>query len=406
MKRIICYTLLILLILTACGEKVTDSSAPDASEPVITDTEIPLGEALDDNEKPFESIIYSEDIVNSFGKEKHISMSKENATINVLGDSISYGSNAGKVYNYSWTSLFKYSVNDSVGTNNHGFVSLLDHSAGPFINEEIHTVTPESGTWNFERPISYVPGFCTYYSPSGTGSTLLFKIDRRADGFKRAINGFYVHYLQLPSAGSFDITINGKKITTINTAGDTNYFAKTAFIQIPDGLDSKLEIRIAKKDAALVAISGISYAESDSGTTLNNYSLPSLALSDIDDNTLKGLCKSDYLILSLGFNDAINNRKLDEFKKKLSVISSACRENGTVLVVADFIWQEDKEDYSTALSDAAAVADGYYIDLRPLANISGTEFLTDHAHPDIFGHRAIARAISYFFSVPFCSEVK
>ena len=189
-------------------------------------------------------------------------------------------------------------------------------------------------------------------------------------------------------------------------SGDTNYFAKTAFIQIPDGLDSKLEIRIAKKDAALVAISGISYTESDSGTTLNNYSLPSLALSDIDDNTLKGLCKSDYLILSLGFNDAINSRKLDEFKKKLSVISSACRENGTVLVVADFIWQEDKEDYSTALSDAAAVADGYYIDLRPLANISGTEFLTDHAHPDIFGHRAIARAISYFFSVPFCSGVK
>ena len=406
MKRVLCFVLLMALLFTACGEKSSDTTAPTSSEVTETAAEIPLGEALEDTEKPFESIIYSEDIVNSFGKEKHISMSKENATINVLGDSISYGSNAGKVYNYSWTSLFKYSVNDSVGTNNHGFASLLDHNPGVFVNEEIHTITAESGTWNFERPLSYVPGFCTYYSPSGTGSTLLFNIDRRADGFKRAINGFYIHYLQLPSAGSFDITINGKKITTINTAGDTDYFAKTAFIQIPDGLDSKLEIRIAKKDAGLVAISGISYAESDSGTTLNNYSLPSLALSDIDDDTLKGLCKSDYLILSLGFNDAINNRKLDEFKKKLAVISAACRENGTVLVVADFIWQEDKEDYSIALSDAAAVADGYYIDLRPLANISGTEFLTDHAHPDIFGHRAIARAISYFFSVPFCSEVK
>ena len=406
MKRVLCFVLLMALLFTACGEKSSDTTAPTSSEVLEAAAEIPLGEALDDNEKPYESIIYSEDIVNSFGKKKHISIDKENATINVLGDSISYGSNAGKVYNYSWTSLFKYSVNDSVGTNNHGFVSLLDHNPGVFVNEEIHTITAESGTWEFIRPVSYVPGFCTYYSPSGTGSTLLFKIDRRADGFKRAINGFYIHYLQLHSAGSFHVTINGKKVATFDTYGLPDYFAKTAYVAIPEGLGNELEIRISKVDAHLVAISGISYAESDSGTTLNNYSLPSLALSDIDDDTLKGLCKSDYLILSLGFNDAINSRKLDEFKKKLAVISAACRENGTVLVVADFIWQEDKEDYSIALSDAAAVADGYYIDLRSLANISGTEFLTDHAHPDIFGHRAIARAISYFFSVPFCSEVK
>ncbi len=406
MKRIICSVLLILLVFTACTEKSTDSSSPTATEPEITETEVPIGEAIDDSEKPYESIIYSEDIVYSFGKDKHITMRDDTKNINILGDSISYGENSGKVYNYSWASLFKYSINDNIGTYNHGFVSLLHRTSGTFENEELHTVTVESGTWEFKRPVSYVPGFCTYTSPSGTGSTLLFEIDRSADGLKRSINGFYIHYLKLPSAGSFDITVNGKKITTINTSGDTDYFAKTNYIAIPDGLDSKIEIRIAKKDANLIAITGISYAENDSSTTVNNYSLPSLALTDIEDDTLKNLAKTDYLVLSLGFNDAINNKNIDKFKKKLSVISSACRENGTTLVVVDLIWQDGKEEYSTALSDAAAVSDGYYLDLRSLTSVSDAEFLTDNSYPSIIGHRAIARAVSYLFSVPFCSEVK
>lgn len=404
MKRIICFVLLILLIFTACAEKVTNLSTPTASMSEITETEIPIGEALDDAEKSYESIIYSEDIVYSFGKEKHISIEDiENGTFTVLGDSISYGSGTGKVYNYSWTSLFKYSINDQAGTNHHGFASLLHEIES---NTEIHSISSESGTWEFKRPVSYVPGFCTYTSPSGTGSTLLFTLDRRADGIRRSINGFYIHYLKLPGGGSFDVTINGKKATTINTSGDTDYFAKTDYIALPDGLDPKIEIRVAKKDANLVAVTGISYAESDSGTVLNNYSLPSLTLSEIEDDTLKGIAKTDYLILSLGFNDAINNKNIDKFKEKLSVITSACRENGTTLVVLDFIWQENKEAYSTALSDAAAVADGYYLDLRSLAYVPETDFLTDHAHPDIIGHRAIARAVSYLFSVPFCSEIK
>ncbi len=406
MKRIICYALLILLILTACAEKVIDSSVPVSSEPIVTDAEIPLGEALEDAEIPYGNIIYSEDIVYSFGKDKHLTLKEDTKIISILGDSVSYGENSGKVYNYSWVSLFKYSINDDVGTNNHGFVSLLDSTNEAFTNEELHSVTAESGTWEFKSPVSFVPGFCTYTSPSGTGSTLLFEIDRSADGLKRSINGFYIHYLKLPGAGNFDITVNGKKITTINTSGDTDFFAKTNYIAIPDGLDSKIEIRIAKKDANLIAITGISYAENDSSTTVNNYSIPSLALTDIEDDTLKNLAKTDYLVLSLGFNDAINNKNIDKFKKKLSVISSACRENGTTLVVVDLIWQDGKDEYSTALSDAAAVADGYYLDLRSLTSVSDAEFLTDNSYPSIIGHRAIARAVSYLFSVPFCSEVK
>ena len=406
MKRIICYTLLILLILTACGEKVTDLSSPLSSEPVITNTEIPLGEMLEDAEKPYEGVIYSEDNVYTFGKDKHLDLKDDTKTINILGDSISYGANSGKVYNYSWASLFKYSVNNSLGTNNHGFASLLDHTGGSYVNEEIHTVTAESGTWEFKNLVPYAPGFCTYTCPSGTGSTLLIKLDRRADGLKRSINGFYIHYLQLPAAGSFHVTINGKKVATLDTYGATNYFAKTKYIAIPEEFGNEIEIRISKVDAHLLAITGITYAESDGGAAVNNYSVPSLALTDIEDDTLKGIANTDYLILSLGFNDAINNKSIDKFKEKLSIITAACRENGATLIVVDFLWLENAAKYSEALSDAAAVADGYYLDLRSLASVSDAEFLTDHAHPNLIGHRAIARAVSYLFSVPFSSEIK
>ncbi len=405
MKRVICCVLFILLIFTGCADKTDVASVSSViSEVTEASAEIPLGESLEEMEEPFRNIIYSEDIVNSFGKDKHIALdsSKDNS-VTILGDSISYGTGSGKVYNYSWSALFKYSVNDNVGTNNHGFVSLLDHSG---LNNEIHTISAESGTWEFQSKVGYIPGFCAYYSPSGTGSTLLIKLDRRADGLKRSINGFYLHYLKAPGAGSFDVTVNGNKLTTVNTAGGSDYTARTDYISIPEGLDSEIEIRIAKKDANLVAITGISYAESNEGTTVNNYSLPGLALCDIDDSALENLSKTDYLVLSLGFNDAINSKNIEKFNEKLSVISAACIKNGTTLVVVDFLWLEQGTEYSAALSDAAAAADGYYIDLRALASVEDNPILEDHAHPNLFGCRLVARTISYFFSVPFCSEVK
>ena len=57
MKRIICFVLLFLLIFTACSEKVTDSSTPLTAESFIPEAEIPIGEALDGSEMPYQSII-------------------------------------------------------------------------------------------------------------------------------------------------------------------------------------------------------------------------------------------------------------------------------------------------------------------------------------------------------------
>ena len=45
-------------------------------------------------------------------------------SINIIGDSISQGKNAEKLYDDSWAAIFKRAINEKFGTNNIGFVSF------------------------------------------------------------------------------------------------------------------------------------------------------------------------------------------------------------------------------------------------------------------------------------------
>jgi lysophospholipase L1-like esterase len=67
------------------------------------------------------------------------------------------------------------------------------------------------------------------------------------EGFGRRVSRFQVHYLEQPKGGKFDLTIDGKKISTIDTltpGGGTDKALKTATVTVDDG-EHSLEVKVA-----------------------------------------------------------------------------------------------------------------------------------------------------------------
>ncbi|MEO7095598.1 MAG: hypothetical protein ABI175_20240, partial [Polyangiales bacterium] len=67
------------------------------------------------------------------------------------------------------------------------------------------------------------------------------------EGFGRRVSRFQVHYLEQPKGGKFDLSIDGKKVSTIDTltpAGGTEKAHKTATVNVDDG-EHSLEVKIS-----------------------------------------------------------------------------------------------------------------------------------------------------------------
>lgn len=405
-------TALCLMLLFCVGCDNGNSSSEDTSS---TESLIPTGEALSDSELAFEEFLYSDDGVYIFDNESTPTLVFNEAksfygekSINIIGDSISHGMSYGNIYNNSWTILFKNSFNKYYGTNNFGYVSLLSESG--YGDAELHKVSAKSGSWAITRHVVTTPGFCTYSSSDKSGSTMVIKVDRRTYGFDRYINGFYIYYVSGPSSGGFDVSVNGTKAATVTAGGDSNDAARTEYIAVPDGLKGKLEIEISKTDSKEVTIGGIAYAESDSGVMINNYSLSGMTLCEVDDSLLKKLCRSNYVILSLGYNDAGSSQDINTFISKLKVVSDACSEYGSTLIVTDFLWPKGTNTswatkYKNELFNCAKNSGGYYIDFTDMYKTDSAYLLADTAHPTSAGFKLIARKLCYFFGIPFTSEV-
>ena len=143
---------------------------------------------------------------------------------------------------------------------------------------------------------------------------------------------------------------------------------------------------------------------------INNYSLSGMTLTELDDDLLRNLCKSNYVIFCLGYNDAGSSQDITIFKQKLKVVSDACNEYGSTLIIADYIWPKGSNTswatkYKNELFNCAKNANGYYINFYDMYKINSEYLLSDAAHPTPAGHKLIARKFSYFFGVPFNSNL-
>ena len=148
----------------------------------------------------------------------------------------------------------------------------------------------------------------------------------------------------------------------------------------------------------------ISYIDKPATVTVNNYSVSGIKLVDIDDVVLESLAKANYVIFTLGTNDAGTNADINEFQRKVNIVVNACKANGSTLIVGDVIWPRYGNDYwatqyKNVLRQAAIDANGYFIDFTTLSLSKVLNTSKDICHPTIEGHKLIAEKLCSFFDL-------
>lgn len=315
--------------------------------------------------------------------------------VNIIGDSISQGLNAGNLYDHSWASLFKERLGNYIGGCNMGYVSFNDSGSE---YREIHTVKPVTDGWvkHFGWEAGGTPGNFNYTSFSSDEEILRISLNRSENGKNRGINGFYIYYTKAPDYGSFSVLVNGETTAVINCAAQQrNETARSGYICIPEQCGDDITVEIVKTASDVtnvIMINGIAYAADPDAVTVNNYSLSGMRLVEYTDALLAELAKANIVIFTLGTNDAGTGADIELFRHKLTVLTEACRKNGSVLIVGDVIWPRGGDEYwatayKNALKSASARAGGYYIDFTHLVTEG---FLSDICHPTAYGHSLIA----------------
>lgn len=417
MKKNISLLLILVLVLSLslCAGCKKEDAATDNNSSALPEEpaqdERPRGEALLEEELPYEKYIY-EDGFYTFGKDFPTLDFGEakgyhgDITINIIGDSISEGAQAKAIYNNGYPALFKNSLNKTIDSKNWGFVIPFGTNGNG--DKDLHMFYAESGGWLRETHSPSTPGFVCYRSGDAAGSTAVIELDRRAEGVDRNINGFYLYYSSGPTYGGFDVYVNDTKVYSVAGKGKLNLMARTEYIAIPDGTRNNFKIRVQKTDSEMVSINGVCYAEKDGGVFVNTYACSGMTACEVNNSLLKDMCKANYVIFALGYNDVGKDDPVT-YAQKLQVVVDACKESGATLICLDFMWNPSNastswgQDIKSAMFDAAKNANGYYIDFTYLIKVDRDFVLADAAHPTPKGYKLVARKLCYFFGIPFSS---
>lgn len=414
------------------GSNKTSASANDVYSDDFFDDFFESEDAADDTSSGSnsytETVLKNEDytdgdskVIIDFSKGKDMFGEK---SISIIGDSISQGLNARYLYDQSWASQFKNKINQKYGSNNIGFVSLSSYyssiklDGSEAISEEIHKVKADDAWQNYNTATKkyeaykgapnnyssgspYTPGNYSFIAkPLAKGAKIEISVNRKQGGVDRKINGFYIYHSEGSTYGKYQVKVNGTEVKTVDcAASEINHCARSPYIEIPAGCGDDIKIDIIKLDSTFpVRISGISYINKPGDVTVNNYSLSGICLTDYSDDLLKNLCKANVVIFALGTNDSGSFRDLARFKAKLKVVVDTCKENGSTLVVTDFIWSNYPK-YKSLLEAAARATGGYYLDFSKYNQKLILNTKVDGVHPTIEGHKFLAGKICDFFSL-------
>lgn len=373
------------------SEPVSEAPSSESSAP---SSETPEPESWLDalSSEPFAIFDFSE------GKDMY-----GDKTVNIIGDSISQGLNSDLFYDYSWAALFKEAIAKKYGTHNIGFVSLLDRTNEAVPGREIHTVSFPQGEWERYYVSGNTPGGMSYATHE-QGAILRIEVNRHEGGKDRHINGFYVYYPEGPYRSTITVQVNGQELAVIDAnRSEVNGCGRSEYIALPENCPDEVQIDLIAGDCTnkSVIISGISYIDDPNDLTVNNYSLSGIELVQIDDDALQKMCKANVVILTLGTNDAGLGADIGIFNSKLDRVKYACKENGSLLIIGNMIWDREADPdyasaYKNALRDAADEAGGYYLDFN-FARIRSDKFLEASrpwdVHPTVVGHDLIAQVL-------------
>lgn len=252
--------------------------------------------------------------------------------VNIIGDSISHGANAPKIPEQSYVGLFKKAADAEWQGGNYGFVSLLaaiDNASGVY--KEIHTIS-RSGSWQTLQTGDFLGAYAMRSAKQG--DTLYIKP-------KTAFRYAAVFYEASPAGGRFEILVNGKSAGIVDTkapARDTA--ARTGLF--PLNATAKADIQVVSAGGGTVTVTGVGYYNSRNGVVVNNYSRSGLQLVQIEDDTLRMMCRASVVVFAMGHNDMWQDGIDAAFAHKIYVVMQAVKDSKARLIVSDFTWGDPK----------------------------------------------------------------
>lgn len=322
-------------------------------------------------------------------------------SINLLGDSISWGSNTPDVFNDSYCGVLRKFLQIEHQTDAIGFVSILGsntNAVGTY--NDFHSVTT-IGSWSFndlESASETINGMSR--SSSSIGAYL--------DVVAPVVNtSFRVMYRAKSTGGTFKVSNDGGATfaADVSTVGDDVSAITPIYTMVNNGSgDCDIRIEVV---GGYVEILGIQYFNSFDDVMFNNFSHPGRRTYDISTDAIDDACSGSTLVWSLGFNDkGFTGADRDVVISKLDYMRDKVVERGIKLYVVDLNWGQNETNWlRIELIRIAREVDGAtYIPFPELISKNGFSigsgdlqalgFLSDGAHPTPEGHAYVAETIA------------
>lgn len=337
-------------------------------------------------------------------------------TMNVLGDSISFGAGSGTtqgdVRRHGWVRILQRALNIESGGNNYGFVSAYESNGS---GREIHTVTqvpavPEQ-YWGAlqDAAAGHLPNGWALLS-SQAGDAVRFAIVSEFRQVRIWFDGTQV--------GSFRVNLgDGTLLTTVTTNGSGTGLDRTIALTVNDWANggSRIDITVI---SGTVAISGIEYSQDVTNFSINNFSRDGRKIQYIAEAVIQRSCNgAGALIFALGANDQLSvGADQTAVIQRMDWLIQYANQYSCRLVIIDFLmWQSDSHWLRSQFRRVAAAVPGSL--LVPLANLispsgmpltaaqlNARNITSDGTHLTQQGNRMVSEAIASMMGLSVTSK--
>ncbi len=292
-------------------------------------------------------------------------------SVALLGDSISFGAGCeGNIADNSYAGIVKKAVNAKNGSPNYGFMPAYTTNWSPRSEEVCAWPTMTGGPG--------VTGNAQGWTETDSGDRLMYfglTAYKQYAGLTYTLRSGYdfeyfcVYYQTGPGYGTFVLsnvvdglgydqaTIDGTVVYDCeNTVCETK---RTGFYRVSD-FPNGMTIAITSADNSPVTINGLGFYNDISGNyvTFNKYTRGGAMLTPLSDTVLSQAASAGTLILGLGYNDAFWGNAYgytkEDFSNRIDYLIAACNQNGTKVIVNDYLWSNYNtlptyQGYSAAL---------------------------------------------------------
>lgn len=298
-------------------------------------------------------------------------------SMNILGDSISHGANAEKIYKDSWGALLKQKFLDDLQSLNYGFINLLS----PIANEKgvyKEIVTFENNNCEVNESDKKI-GF--YEVVMGTKECSY--IGKFMEEY--SFNEIYIKVNTKEKLGKIKVDLLNKDNSTIETKTLEISTNREALVRFERERKEKVYIIKIENISGENTLSGIYLIENIEKPVLNNYSRSGARLYDLKEKIIENVFDTNILIFALGHN------KCEEIDEYLNNCKKIMEKYKPKLIVLDFCWNEGNKKTSDCLKDFSRKCNGRYIDFTEYPKRKA--FLSDKDHPTVEGHKMIFEKI-------------